>query len=198
MTVILAERKVIVDDKAQLDACHPDNILRSDNRSEKGELRYMAVIFVFSDSHGYSGNMLRVLSAGLPDLLLFLGDGELDLEPVRKRYPSLLIKTVRGNCDRYSSSPEKLNFNYEGIRIFMTHGHTLGVKEDPSAFQLRLAALEADAGIVLFGHTHVPMCDYSLAMHILNPGTVGDVLSPSYGVIEIDGSSVRCQIESSC
>ena len=39
----------------------------------------MAVIYVFSDSHGYSGNMLHVLSAGLPDLLLFLGDGELDL-----------------------------------------------------------------------------------------------------------------------
>ena len=115
---------------------------------------------------------------------------------MRKRYPALPIKTIRGNCDRYSSSPEKLDFTYEGIRIFMAHGHIFGVKEDPSAFQLRLAALEADAGIVLFGHTHEPVCDYSLAMHILNPGTIGDVPSPSYGVIEIEGSSVRCRIES--
>ena len=156
----------------------------------------MAVIYVFSDSHGFSGNMLRVLSAAQPDLLLFLGDGEVDLEPVRKRFPDLPLKTVCGNCDRYSSSPEKLLFTYEGVRIFMTHGHTFGVKEDPSAFQLRLAALEADAGIVLFGHTHEALCDYSLAMHILNPGTIGDVPSPSYGVITLDGSAVRCRLVS--
>ena len=64
--------------------------------------------YIFSDSHGFSRSMEAVLREHLPDELIFLGDGELDLLPIRKKYPDLKIHQVRGNCDFSSSAREIL------------------------------------------------------------------------------------------
>ena len=52
--------------------------------------------------------MEAVLREQLPDEMIFLGDGELDLLPIRKKYPDLKIHQVRGNCDFSSSAREIL------------------------------------------------------------------------------------------
>lgn len=84
--------------------------------------------FVFSDSHGYSGNMLAVLQQKLSDELIFLGDGELDLLDVRKKYPDLVIHQVRGNCDVASTARLQMIIKCGRKKIFLCHGHTMGVK----------------------------------------------------------------------
>lgn len=150
------------------------------------------IYYVFSDSHGYNENMLAVLNQKLPDELIFLGDGELDLIPVRKKYPNLIIHHVRGNCDIASTARLQIIIKCGKKKIFMCHGHTMGVKD--SLDTLIDTAFAAEANVVLFGHTHMPYTGFSMAMDIMNPGTIGEYPDPTYGVLTIDGFRVDTKI----
>lgn len=150
------------------------------------------IYYVFSDSHGFSKNMLTVLKQKLPDELLFLGDGELDLLPIEEKYPDLIIHRVRGNCDLSSSAKEKMILKCGRKKIFLCHGHTMGVKY--SLQNLIDTSFAAEADVVLFGHTHIPYTGFTMAMDILNPGTIGDCPDPTYGILTIDGFNVSTEV----
>ena len=64
-------------------------------------------LLVASDSHRAAGTLLDIVELHLEDsdVLLFLGDGENDLENVRMLYPRLHILQVAGNCDWGSDLP---------------------------------------------------------------------------------------------
>ena len=151
------------------------------------------IFFVFSDSHGCSENMLAVLRKKLPDELIFLGDGELDLLPIRKKYPDLIIHQVRGNCDLYSSASVKLTLQCGRKKIFLCHGHSIGVKESLDLLISEAFSMEAD--VVLYGHTHIPYTQYTMAMEVMNPGSIGNVPDPTYGILEINDYTVQTKIE---
>lgn len=151
-------------------------------------------ICIFSDSHGYSKNMIEAVRREQPVLCFFLGDGESDLIPLRNRYPGLPIHTVRGNCDLRSTQPLSLSAVVGGVKIFAVHGHQHEVKYDESVRELRYAALQEDADVVLFGHTHLPYLDRYLGMIILNPGSIGRVREPSYAVLNIDDGKADAEI----
>lgn len=138
--------------------------------------------------------MIRAVKKERPDLCFFLGDGEHDLALLRKRFPRLPINAVRGNCDVLSTLPRTLCCAAGGIRIFATHGHLFGVKHDPILRELCEAALEADADVALFGHTHEPFRDRTMGMELLNPGSIGPTTLPSYGLIVTDGEKVETAI----
>ena len=148
--------------------------------------------YVFSDSHGYSDNMLTVLKQQQPDELIFLGDGELDLLPVRKQYPGLIIHQVQGNCDTNSSARLTRIIQSGRKKIFICHGHTFGIKNNLDSLVDTAFASEAD--VLLYGHTHIPCTDYRMAMEIMNPGSIGNVPDPTYGVLEINGYNVKTKI----
>ena len=150
------------------------------------------IYFVFSDSHGYRNNMLTVLKQKQPDELIFLGDGELDLLLIRKEFPDLKIHNVRGNCDLNSSAKESITIQCGRKKIFASHGHTFGVKN--SLDQLILKAFNSEADVILYGHTHIPHTEYAMAMDIMNPGSIGNVSDPTYGLVEISGFNVRTKI----
>lgn len=152
-------------------------------------------ICIFSDSHGYAANMIEAVRLEKPTLCFFLGDGETDLVTLRNRYPDLPINTVRGNCDLRSTQPLVLNAVVAGVRFFAVHGHQHEVKYDDTARELCYAALRADADVVLFGHTHRPYLDHHLGMIILNPGTIGYVREPSYGVLTIEDGKAQAEIK---
>ena len=149
---------------------------------------------VLSDSHGVSDNMIRAVQKEKPDLCFFLGDGERDLSALQKRFPRLPINAVCGNCDVFSSLPRMLVCAAGGIRIFATHGHLYGVKHDPIYRELCEAALESDADVVLFGHTHEPFRDRTMGMELMNPGSIGPTTRPSYGLILTDGEKTETVI----
>lgn len=149
---------------------------------------------VFSDSHGVADNMIRAVKKEKPDLCFFLGDGEHDLSLLQRRFPNLPVNAVRGNCDVFSTLPRALCCAAGGLRIFATHGHLYGVKHDPILRELCEAALEADADVVLFGHTHDPFRDRTMGMEILNPGSIGPTTRPSYGLILTDGEKTETAI----
>ena len=154
----------------------------------------MKKICVFSDSHGRSEDMALAVRAEKPDLVIHLGDGEGDLYRLEKEFPDLGIENVRGNCDWRSTALWTLRLTVAGKRIFAVHGHDHDVKRDPDLRKLKLAALEDDADIVLFGHTHCPCVCHELCMDIMNPGTIGTGSVHTYGVITIDGDSVKLEL----
>ena len=149
---------------------------------------------VFSDSHGVSDNMIRAVRLEKPDLCFYLGDGERDLNTLQKRFPRLPVNAVRGNCDVFSTLPQTLVCAAGGLKFFLTHGHLYSVKHDPIFRDLCEAALEADADVVLFGHTHEPFRDYTMGMHVLNPGSIGPTTRPSYGLIRTGGGRVETEV----
>ncbi len=139
--------------------------------------------------------MIRAIEREKPALCFFLGDGERDLSAVQKRFPSLPVHAVRGNCDLRSALPLQLRCAVAGVKVFAAHGHRYNVKYDPALRDLRYAALEADADVVLFGHTHLAFRDHSLGMEILNPGTIGRVARPSYGLLRVEEGRAETEIK---
>ena len=149
---------------------------------------------VFSDSHGDVDHMIRAVRLENPALCFFLGDGEYDLTRLQRRFPSLPVNAVRGNCDLRSTLPRALTCAAGGVRIFATHGHLYGVKHDPIYRELCEAALAENADVVLFGHTHEPFRDRTMGMELLNPGSICPTTRPSYGLILLDGDRVETAV----
>ena len=117
---------------------------------------------IFSDSHGRTDRVAKLPPA---DAYLFCGDGLGDLEDLPGP-----VYSVCGNCDWGSRQPEQRLLELGGRRIFLTHGHRYRVKFD--LYRLALAAREADAEIVLYGHTHAANRLEDNGLLLLNPGAL--------------------------
>ena len=143
-------------------------------------------ICVFSDSHGYAGNMFAAIELEKPDACFFLGDGERDIARVIEEYPDLPVYAVSGNCDFRTDLSSSLFCEVEGVKIFATHGHLSRVKYDFDLETLTSQAAEAGADIALFGHTHSQQLCESRGVTLLNPGSIGRGYYPSYAVLTIE------------
>lgn len=147
-------------------------------------------ICVFSDTHGSAAAMIEAVSWEKPDQVFFLGDGERDMEELRRSFPALPVAAVRGNCDLYSDLPGELVCSVGDVRFFAAHGHRYGVKSDRKLDALRYAARKAGADVALFGHTHSAYLAEEDGLLVLNPGSAG-YFSPRYAVLEIENGKIR-------
>lgn len=142
-------------------------------------------ILVFSDSHGNLENMVQAVEQESPDMLFHLGDGWRDAQRLHGLFPDLPFYQVPGNCDFHSpGAPTERQLELQGTRILLCHGHTYGVKN--SLLNVGFAAQEQDLDLFLFGHTHKPLVDRRGKTWFLNPGSIGDPLRPSYGVVTLE------------
>ena len=125
---------------------------------------------VLSDSHGNVDNMVRAVELVKPHGIIHLGDGWRDVEELHQLYPRLPLEQVPGNCDfgRFEALERVLIL--DDHRVLIAHGHTLGVKTGLLRAQYR--ALEMNADILLFGHTHVPLVDAASRPMMMNPGQI--------------------------
>ena len=140
---------------------------------------------VFSDSHGYAGNMMNAVRLEKPDTVFFLGDGDGDIAELESKFPELTVYAVRGNCDFRSNRESSMLVAVDGVRIYMTHGHLSDVKYDSRLEMLTSQALEAKADIALFGHTHRQNLTENWGVTLLNPGSSGRGWYPGYAMLTI-------------
>ncbi len=129
---------------------------------------------IFSDSHGATLNMRKVIDAHLPELdgVLFLGDLFRDAETLRLYYPDLKIYAVAGNCDGMTRFQEEL-LDLDGISVLICHGHTMSVKSTLVPLEIHARKLGAD--IAMFGHTHERFEKYisgEKSLWLFNPGSI--------------------------
>ena len=152
---------------------------------------------VFSDSHGESQNIKAIIERQnrRPDGIIFLGDGLRDLMYLDIDIP---IYSVSGNCDTGSFYGNLCGdlfglININGVKIFYTHGHMYNVKS--SMTQLLFTAVQKDADVLLFGHTHMPIekridvgeinfPKLKKPLYVFNPGSIGDYYA-SFGVLTV-------------
>jgi len=143
-------------------------------------------ILVFSDSHNHISLMEAAIQTLRPDLICHLGDYDRDAFSLSKRFPSIPLRSVRGNCDIGSATPILENFLFAEKRIILTHGHRYYVKSDLT--ELKAMGQAADADILLFGHTHIPYYEQTGKLHNLNPGPA----AKSCAQIQIVDGKIEC------
>lgn len=152
-------------------------------------------LLVLSDSHRNTSYMLQAIEAEKPDYVIHLGDHTKDADAIRVSAPYLPLISIRGNCDFDPAVPEKTLQEWDGVRILMTHGHIYNVKS--GMLRLSLAAREAQADVVLFGHTHITHCAKEGTCWFLNPGSCrGAYSTPTYGLVEITDGNAVCSVKS--
>ena len=157
-------------------------------------------ILVLSDSHSSMRFMRLCVDKVKPDAIVHLGDHYDDGEAMAEEYPRILLYQVPGNCDRYRCRPgipEIMIPRIGGVDVYMTHGHKHSVKSYLGS--LLRDARKANAGLVLYGHTHIPDCHREEdGLWVLNPGSCG-YYGGSAGLVEIkDGSICNCRLLKEC
>lgn len=148
---------------------------------------------VFSDSHGDLLHMEKAVVLEKPDRILHLGDVSRDAERLRSSCPDIPFEMVRGNCDGfYGDAPEEREVFLREKRVWMLHGHTYHVKYSTSLLVSEARTRGVD--VVVFGHTHQPLCDWDGGLWVMNPGTVSGMPRATYGVIELEGDRLSCRV----
>ncbi len=132
-------------------------------------------ILVVSDSHGDYSNIKKAVEKELPfDYLVHCGDIEGNLDSISKMGDFETV-AVKGNCDYDRNLETEETFKAGFYNVWVTHGQKYNVKRDMELKELKLAAKERMADIVLFGHSHVAEIkhDEESGMLLLNPGCIG-------------------------
>lgn len=147
-------------------------------------------ILILSDSHGMLRYMEEAVERERPDTILHLGDRERDAEELHERFWKIPMLSVPGNCDYpLPDRPLALLREFGSVRVMMTHGHPYRVKSD--LLPLELAAREAGADVVVFGHTHQTYCERHNGLWMLNPGACSGG-KPGYGIVLVENGTFLC------
>ena len=149
----------------------------------------MMRLVVLSDSHGdVASFQMAIKNEPSADAVIFLGDGLTDFEYCENILKDKVTIAVRGNCDRYFPAFNKNEIAvFGGKKIYCTHGDNEQVKFGMG--RLREKAKEQGCDIVLFGHTHNPLTEYTDGIYYMNPGSVRQ---NSYGIVDIMPNGVMC------
>ena len=147
---------------------------------------------IFSDSHGRTGDMIEALEREKNiDLVIFAGDVHSDIEELMEVYPRKEFEFVKGNNDFWLNNvPNDRVFDFDGKKIFLTHGHMYGVKTNP--YNLLKKGREMGVDVIIFGHTHSRFMENFGDVVMLNPGAVRS----SYGILEVKKGEVYAEIKS--
>ena len=149
-------------------------------------------LLIFSDSHGNVELMEKAVRMEHPDQILHLGDLVRDAQELQSRFPQIPVTIVAGNCDgRRTDLPEQRVITLGDCKILMMHGHNYHVKAGIG--EAVRAAREAGAHILLFGHTHVPQCEFRSGIWIVNPGSAGKA-EATYAVSVLEDGDAVCYI----
>lgn len=140
----------------------------------------MRKILVLSDSHGNFNKLLSIYELEKPDEVIYVGDGINDIEELSYIYKNKFY-IVRGNCDFFERKYDySKNFEIDGVKFFITHGHIQYVKQDKSLLKEIVDNLKVD--IIIFGHTHKEHLEKYKNSYLFNAGAAED---GKYGIITI-------------
>ncbi|GGI96389.1 phosphoesterase [Alicyclobacillus cellulosilyticus] len=124
-----------------------------------------------SDTHQQRMTLLRAVQAVQPvDAVLHAGDEVKDALWLRDhiRCP---VYAVAGNWDSPGADhPLDRIVEWDGLRLYLTHGHRLGVKENPAEV-VRRAKLH-QVHVAVFGHTHMATVQHTEGILLINPGSL--------------------------
>ena len=139
-------------------------------------------ILILSDSHGLVREVEQVVGRH-PNVEKILHCGDFCVDHQKKPFSRMVL--VRGNCDTTKAVPTEQLMDWRDLHILQTHGHLYGVKS--SLLRLHYRAEETAANVVLFGHSHTPVCAAERGILFLNPGSLQmprGFDKPTYAILE--------------
>ncbi|NOZ20186.1 MAG: metallophosphoesterase family protein [Planctomycetes bacterium] len=150
-------------------------------------------IGVLSDTHVVDASDIPVeVFETLRDVDLILHAGDiLELGVIDELGALAPVHAVCGNMDPHLTReklPGKSIINAGGKRIGLTHGSGA-----PFGLHNRVRARFDDVDVIVFGHSHRPMCETADGVLVFNPGSPTDVrFAPcrSFGILSIEGDDI--------
>ncbi len=127
-------------------------------------------IGITGDTHGNMQAMRKILQFAPPvDLWLHTGDHATDAN-LMQHATGIETVRVRGNCDLVDDGALYDEYReLEGFKLWLTHGHKYiehNVKADMGYWAHQLGQ-----DIMVFGHTHEPLCENYDGVLLINPGS---------------------------
>ncbi len=145
-------------------------------------------ILIVSDTHKRTHNLDAALDrVGPVDMLIHLGDVEGSEDYIRAA-AGCPVHMVAGNNDFFSDLPREKEIQIGKYKAFLTHGHYYYVSVGTESIKQEGRARGAQ--IVMFGHTHRPVIDYTDDVIAINPGSISyprqEGRRPSIIMMELD------------
>ncbi len=142
-------------------------------------------ILIMSDSHGLTSEIevIKKRHQEEVDLMLHCGDSELPNDSDELSG----FKGVKGNCDFDSNLPNEMIKDLQGITLYMTHGHLYNVKM--SLMNLKYRAIEMNAKIACYGHSHIAGAELVDEVLLINPGSIRLPIlrrEKTYAILELE------------
>lgn len=124
-------------------------------------------IAVTADTHGSPGVIIKCWKKLQLDQILFAGDFYKDGKAICRRL-GIPGHIIAGNCDGPGHTGEEV-IAFGECTVWLVHGHQYGVKKDLQRIFYRGRELNVNA--VVFGHTHLPLCEQVDGLWLINPGS---------------------------
>lgn len=153
------------------------------------------IILIISDTHGNNEIIKYLVNNVEHDYSIIAGDFETNDSFISNHINYI----VRGNNDWDSSFPDDLNFEIEGIKFHLEHGHLTGNYFQLDNYQyMHKKLLKNKCDIFIHGHTHIPkIFEYEEGI-VINPGSTTyprGGSNCSYAIITINkDKNVECNI----
>jgi hypothetical protein len=177
----------------------------------------VTVLGVISDTHipdrvpRLNPRALQVFQRAGVQHILHAGDimSQIVLDELAEVAP---VQAVRGNRDIWNLKhlPARLEFDLEGVRIGLTHGHgtlsdyifekfEIAIKgKRVGRYLQRVAADFPHAQVIVFGHLHVAGILNLDGKLVINPGSAScpfpRSLKPSVGLLYVESGKARAEI----
>lgn len=154
-------------------------------------------ILVVSDTHGDPSRLMDVIEREKPfDVMIHCGDAECS-EGRLMMLSDTTVYGVQGNNDYFYDYPRHREFEINGVKCYLTHGHMDGVHFGID--KIGYAASACGAKVCMYGHTHIPHNETVEGITFLNPGSLTYPRQigrkPSYAVMEItDNGDIEIEI----
>lgn len=150
-------------------------------------------VLIVSDTHRNEDNLIEVLEIEKnPDLLIHCGDVEGSEDEI-EHYAGCKTVFVAGNNDFFSRLPREMEFQVEGMNVWVTHGHNYYVNTNPD--YIRKEARIRNIDIVMYGHTHRPVIEKRENLIVINPGSLTyprqEGRRPTYAVMELIDREIK-------
>lgn len=153
---------------------------------------------VISDSHNNTAACERAIASvgnDKIDMIIHLGDIARDVDYLEMLYyPTKVVSVVGNNDFMYRGDHERV-IEFDGHRIFICHGHTLGVHHGTD--RMEAVARQKGCEAAFYGHTHRSVLEKKEdGFLILNPGSVAlpRGCKPSFAILETDGGKLSAVI----
>ncbi|PAK21696.1 hypothetical protein CJJ23_00990 [Mycoplasmopsis agassizii] len=145
----------------------------------------MTKILIVSDIHGDDDDFEKIYAFEKPDYAISAGDHCLSQNFMIKYFNYF----VDGNNDWDNFNQQSLDFEIEGFKFHLEHGHRFSYQTLMSEEKMQMIANEHNYNFFITGHSHVQLKVKTNKGYAINPGSIRQkrgLSNAGYAILEID------------